>query len=256
MSKNAENKRVNLLGIPLDVGVSIGQVCQMLAEKKKACLVTFVNPAAWQMAEARPEYLPSLEQMTLILPDGEGVAFGCRTLMEEDCQRISFDMSSLADPFFKTAVEKGLSIMLVGGQPGVDETVQVKLHDNYPDLKILGTSHGYGDFGQKIEGILAKSPDAVIVGMGAPRQEAFLVALRDAGYKGMAITCGGFFDQYLASDPYYPKWVDQWNLRFVWRFYKEPRRLWRRYLIDYQLFVKRMVCALFEKYKAQHLKRS
>ncbi|MDX2028946.1 MAG: WecB/TagA/CpsF family glycosyltransferase [Alphaproteobacteria bacterium] len=248
-------KRITFLGLPLDVGASVEGVCQLLQKKGKPRLVTFINPAAWALAEKRPEYVPTLEQMSLNLPDGEGVALACRLLTKEDCQRVSFDMTSLADPFLRAVIERKASLMLVGGDPGVDESMHEKLHVHYPELKIVGTFHGYGDFGPKVEGVIAKSPDAVIVAMGAPRQEAFLLALRDAGYKGMAITCGGFFDQYLLADPYYPRWVDEWNIRFLYRLYKEPGRLWRRYLIEYQVFIKKLVCAIVEKVKGVYLKR-
>jgi N-acetylglucosaminyldiphosphoundecaprenol N-acetyl-beta-D-mannosaminyltransferase len=36
---------------------------------------------------------------------------------------------------------------------------------------------------------------------------------------------------------YYPAWIDKWNLRFLYRIYMEPGRLWKRYLIDYQSFL-------------------
>ncbi|MGE3623585.1 MAG: WecB/TagA/CpsF family glycosyltransferase, partial [Bdellovibrionales bacterium] len=74
------------------------------------------------------------------------------------------------------------------------------------------------------------------------------------GYGGLAITCGGFFDQYLEGDKYYPDWVDTWNLRFAWRLYKEPRRLWKRYLIDYQFFIWTALGAALRKFTPQPVK--
>lgn len=247
MVLNMAFKRIEFLGFPLDVGVDAEHICELLGKKGGPYLISFVNPAAWALAKRRPEYLEYLRQMSLNLADGEGVACTCRWLLNENCQRLSFDMSSLAPPFFKKAVEKGASIMLIGGKPGVDEEVQGKLQTYMPNIRIIGSQHGYGDIMPKVSAVIKAAPNAVIVGMGSPRQEAFLLALRDAGYKGLAITCGGFFDQYLSADPYYPGWIDQYNLRWAYRLYKEPGRLWRRYLIDYPRFLWRAFVAFAHK---------
>ena len=83
--------------------------------------------------------------------------------------------------------------------------------------------------------------------MGAPRQEQFLINLKNAGWTGIGFTCGGFFDQIVDRVDYYPGWVDKMNLRFLYRLLKEPRRLWRRYLIDYQVFMKRFLKEYFSR---------
>lgn len=245
---------IDFLGIPLSSGIGVEEVCQLLGEKKPR-LVTFINPQAWAMARKQPGYLSALKEMDAVLPDGQGVVWVCRLLTHKSCTRVSFDMTSLADSFFKTAVKKKISVFLAGGRPGVDEEVHTKLQAYYPELNIAGTMHGFGEFPAMTARIMEKKPGAVIVGMGAPRQEEFLLALREADYKGLAITCGGFFDQYLEANQYYPAWIDRFHLRFLWRLYKEPRRLWRRYLIDYQVFVWLTVKELVLKYTPPQVKK-
>jgi N-acetylglucosaminyldiphosphoundecaprenol N-acetyl-beta-D-mannosaminyltransferase len=254
-------RRIHFLGLPLDVEADTQTVCDMLRDKKSPHFISFVNPSAWALAKKNSNYLGALNSMSVVLVDGEGVACACRVLLKEKCHRLSFDMSSLADSFFKTAQAEKSSLMLVGGEPGVSDNASAKLRAYYPFLDVAETMHGYGSIQDKIDRIMEKKPDVVIVGMGTPRQEMFLTALRAAGYKGFAITCGGFFDQYLKSqgDRYYPRWIDRWNLRFLYRLYKEPRRLWRRYLIDYQIFcgcaLMALPHALFEKCFGQQEKR-
>jgi N-acetylglucosaminyldiphosphoundecaprenol N-acetyl-beta-D-mannosaminyltransferase len=244
-------QRIDFLGLPLDTGVDSDGVCGLLSQRDESRLISFINPAAWALAKKDPNYLEMLKQMNLVLPDGEGVALGCRLLNNVACPRISFDMSSLADPFFKTLQRTGASLMIIGGLPTVDEHFHEKLVLTYPTIKIFGTTHGFGEFAPKIAMVMNTQPDAVLVGMGAPRQEAFLLALREAGYKGLAITCGGFFDQYLEDEDYYPAWVDKANLRFAFRLYKEPSRLWKRYLIEYQIYMARLTHALLAKYRGK-----
>lgn len=242
------SERIDFLGLPLNTGVTIADICALMKDKNGPHLVSFINPASWALSKRNADYGKALEGMSYVLPDGQGVALACRWLTGQKAPRISFDMSSLADPFFKAASEAGATVVLAGGKPGVDEHTQEKLRTHYPNLKIIGTQHGFAELAPKIVAILKLAPDAVVVGMGSPRQEMFLIALRASGYKGLAITCGGFFDQYLEADDYYPKWINQLHLRFAWRLFKEPKRLWRRYLIDYQLFIWRFLQALWGKY--------
>jgi N-acetylglucosaminyldiphosphoundecaprenol N-acetyl-beta-D-mannosaminyltransferase len=245
--------RIDFLGLPLDTGFTQQDVLGLLQKKGELRMVSFINPSAWALARKDAEYLELLKQMNTVLPDGEGVALGCRLLHELPCPRLSFDMSSLADPFFKAMEAQGLNLMIAGGVPTIDEHFHDKLMLTYPKLKVAGTVHGFGDFAPKIAMATTLNPDVVLIGMGAKRQEAFALALRDAGYKGLAITCGGFFDQYLETESgrYYPAWVDKMNLRFAYRLYKEPGRLWRRYLFDYQTYIARVTEALALKYRGK-----
>ena len=231
--------RINFLGLPLDVNVDANAVCDML-RKKSSMDITFINPSAWAVAQKDTAYARALGQMSLVLADGIAVAAACQKLTGEDCKRVSFDMTSLADPFFKTMADKKMSVILVGGRPGIADNVAAKLLEHYPNLIIAECMHGFGEFESKIEHIKAKAPDAVIIAMGLPRQEAFQMQLREAKFKGLSITCGGFFDQYLEAEgtQYYPAWINRFHLRFAYRLFKEPGRLWRRYLIEYQLFFK------------------
>lgn len=241
------HERITLLDMPFDTGVTIADILALLKDKSRGRFISFVNPSAWALARANVAYRGFLEKMDLVLPDGQGVVLACRLLTEKESTRISFDMSSLAGPFFSTLQESGGSLMVVGGQPGVDESVMDKIGIKYPGLVLKGSAHGYGDMGPKVALVMEKNPDAVVVGMGAVRQEEFLLHLKEAGYKGMALTCGGFLDQYLLADDYYPDWIDRYNLRFAYRLYKEPQRLWQRYLLDYPYFIGRTAETLVRK---------
>jgi len=241
-------QRALFLGLPLDADADVQTVCNMLHDKSSPHGVTFVNPYAWAVAKRDPEYLLALGNMSLVLADGHGIACAYRWLLKGKCPRISFDMTSLADAFFKRALAENATLVLVGGKPGVGEAVGAKLVKYYPGIRVVGALDGYSPVETGIERIMMLKPDVVVVGMGVPKQESFLQALRDAGYNGFAITCGGFFDQYLAScgNRYYPEWIDRLNLRFLYRLCKEPRRLWRRYLIDYRVFLARAGASALE----------
>jgi UDP-N-acetyl-D-mannosaminuronic acid transferase (WecB/TagA/CpsF family) len=69
------------------------------------------------------------------------------------------------------------------------------------------------------------------------RQESYMLSLVDSGWTGVGICVGGFFPKLANPDLEYPEWSKKLNLRFLGRLVKEPRRLSRRYFIDYQRFI-------------------
>src|SRR5690606_4597421 len=102
----------------------------------------------------------------------------------------------------------------------------------YPDLKILGSRSGYFSDDQEKNDFLmhlaAVDPDIVVVGMGTPFQEEFLVKLTQLRWSGMGFTCGGFFHQTAKKgSSYYPRWVDKLQLRWLYRIWDEPKLIKR-----------------------------
>jgi exopolysaccharide biosynthesis WecB/TagA/CpsF family protein len=74
--------------------------------------------------------------------------------------------------------------------------------------------------------------NVVLMGLGAPMQEAYAAAVAPAFERGgVALTVGGFLDQ-IAQPGYYPAWAYPLSLNWLVRLYREPRRMWRRYSVD------------------------
>ena len=74
--------------------------------------------------------------------------------------------------------------------------------------------------------------------MGAPAQEKFLGDLWRSGWRGAGYTCGGFLEQIVGTaGEYFPPWTNRFHLRWLFRLYKEPRRMWKRYLLQYPKFL-------------------
>lgn len=74
--------------------------------------------------------------------------------------------------------------------------------------------------------------DVVVLGLGAPLQDSYLLALLDNGVTGrLLITCGGWIDQVSRSD-YYPPYAYRLRINWLFRVLREPARLWRRYTVE------------------------
>lgn len=195
-------------------------------------ITTFLNHYSYQIARNELGTVGSFDN---IYCDGIFLCLFFR-MLGYNVQRTSFDMTSAAPVIFEEASEKGLTIALVGGEPGIAHNAKQRFEESYPRLNIVFDCSGF--FGspeersQAIEEIASMNPDIVICGMGTPLQESFLLDLRGKGWDGAGYTCGGFLHQTANKGVrYYPELIDKFNLRWFYRMLDEPK-LVRRYTLD------------------------
>ncbi len=196
---------------------------------------TFVNPYSYLMLRNNPV----LDDVDNIMIDGGLFVMLYNMLLGKKESRISFDMTSLAPKVFKQAEESGQSLYFVGSkQEEISQALEV-IKSEFPKLNIIKYRNGYflgNEWQEEIDAVSELNPDIVIVGMGTPIQETFLIDLRKKGWTGTGFTCGGFLHQTAKGIQYYPKWIDKLNLRWMYRIYDEPK-LFKRYTLDYGNFL-------------------
>lgn len=209
-----------------------------LSESSGSCvveqgLVTFVNPYSYTQIRRNGHLLSSFDRVGV---DGISMVRLLRVCLGLKVERISFDMTSLASLVFTSLAEQGKSVFLVGAREREISVARERLSNAFSHLNIAGYRCGF--FADEkarvaaIQRIVDLNPDAVVVGMGTPVQEQFLVDLWHAGWRGAGYTCGGFFHQIAKQLDYYPGWINRMNLRWAYRIWDEPK-LARRYGIDY-----------------------
>ncbi len=215
--------------------------------ENKGNIYTFLNPVSYLEALKNKDLYTGFDG---ILVDGKFLAVAIRLLYRQRVKRLSFDMTSLAPELFAYSEIHNKTIYIVAGkQNEVDSTIAT-FAEHYPKLNFVGARNGYFDDDQEIEceiqKIVSVNPDFVVCGMGALKQEQFLMRLKKAGYKGVGFTCGGFISQTSKRNDivYYPKFFDILDLRFVYRMIKEKHTR-KRYL---QAFVFFPICFLKEKF--------
>jgi N-acetylglucosaminyldiphosphoundecaprenol N-acetyl-beta-D-mannosaminyltransferase len=97
------------------------------------------------------------------------------------------------------------------------------------------------------EDINASEADVVWVGIGVPRQEKWMTALRPYLDAPVLVGVGAAFDFLAGLVPQAPPWIQKRGLEWAYRLAQEPRRLWRRYLRYNPRFV-----AAFARQMAAH----
>ncbi|MBQ0959923.1 WecB/TagA/CpsF family glycosyltransferase [Ideonella sp. 4Y11] len=219
------------------------ELVDQASARQRAVLITFVNPLSVRTAKLNQAHIKHLHDFDYVFADGILMAKVCSLVEGREVTRISFDGNSIATDVLMWAGKTGRKVAFVGGAEGIAAEAGRILQGVF-DLKIVSTRSGYfdgreqrGEYCRKL--VASDQPELVVCGMGAPFQEEFLLDLRASGYNALAFTCGGYFDQVVESksNEYYPRWVNRWNIRALYRLYKEPARLWRRYTVQYLPFL-------------------
>jgi N-acetylglucosaminyldiphosphoundecaprenol N-acetyl-beta-D-mannosaminyltransferase len=141
-------------------------------------------------------------------------------------------------PFMAEAARAGWRVFYLGSKPGVAEKAATLLRARHPGLQIA-TAHGYFDARRDspeneriIEAINAFRPHVLLVGMGMPRQQHWVLENHERLAVNAISTSGAALD-YVAGDiPTPPRWSGQVGLEWLFRLLAEPRRLAGRYLVE------------------------
>jgi N-acetylglucosaminyldiphosphoundecaprenol N-acetyl-beta-D-mannosaminyltransferase len=141
-------------------------------------------------------------------------------------------------PLMEAAAQGGWRVFALGGQPGVFERAAVRLRASHPGLVLAG-AHGFFDPARGSAGsraalaeIAAFRPNLLLVGMGMPRQEHWVHEHRSALDANAILMAGAAFDYVAGVVSTPPRVAGAAGLEWAWRLAAEPRRLWRRYLIE------------------------
>lgn len=143
----------------------------------------------------------------------------------------------------ESSVAKGYRHFLYGGRDGVAEQLKDALTRRFPGLKIVGTytppfrplsPEEEEDLRAQIE---ATAPDVLWCGLSTPKQERFMAAYRGRLPVKLMVGVGAAFDLLSGNLDEAPNWMKQSGLQWFYRLIKEPKRLWRRYLLNNPRFV-------------------
>jgi N-acetylglucosaminyldiphosphoundecaprenol N-acetyl-beta-D-mannosaminyltransferase len=141
---------------------------------------------------------------------------------------------------------RGLSIYLLGSEPGIAAEAGERLKRWYPRLRVAGTHHGFFEIGSPhaervVEDINARRPDILLAGMGTPKQEQWVTEHADRVDAGVLWTVGALFDYVSGRIPRAPGWLADNGLEWIFRLGIEPQRMWRRYLLGNPMFLSRVL---------------
>ncbi len=241
-----KQSRASLLGMPLDTGLTPGQVLEHLGGSP--VLLSYLNPFAWAIARRDTDYLENLEKMDLVVCDGIAIQKATRRFLGQETSIISLDYSGIGQNYLKLLQQRGSRICLVGSTEANLLKAKLKLKTDFPSINIIATFPGYENGPEDARDfILEREPDFVLAGLGMGQQERFLLALREQGWPGTGICVGAFIDRLANPDHDYPAWSVRLRVRFLGNLSRRPFYYLRRYCVDYLPFLKQYMLQALRK---------
>jgi N-acetylglucosaminyldiphosphoundecaprenol N-acetyl-beta-D-mannosaminyltransferase len=176
----------------------------------------------------------------LVVPDGVPLTWVGRRLLGRTVERVYGPDLALA--LAARAVASGWRVYLYGGTPGVADALGEALRGRFPGLDVVGTRSPPfrpltpEEDEQELGAIRSAAPHLVLVGLGCPKQEVWMAA-HAARLPAVLVGVGAAFDFHTGAKRQAPRWMMAAGLEWLFRLGTEPRRLWRRYLVNNPWFM-------------------
>lgn len=184
----------------------------------------------------------------LAIPDGMPLVWASR--LQRTPLRTRVAASHLVYPLCRRAAALGYSVYLLGGSEAASARAAAALEAAAPGLSIAGCSsppHGFEssptETARVLESLKQAAPDIVICAFGFPKQERLMTVLCRLFPSAWFIGAGGTLTIAAGITPAAPRWMRQSGLEWLHRLRLEPRRLFRRYIIDDIPFALRLLAA-------------
>lgn len=177
----------------------------------------------------------------LVTPDGMPLVWLSRVLGFPHVERVYGPDLLLA--LCERSIQRGYRHFFYGGAPGVAEKLVLRLQSRFPGLTVCGT---YAppfrpltpeEDREVMAQIDAAKPDIVWVGISTPKQQRWMAEHVGRLHAPVLIGVGAAFDFHAGVKRQAPRWMQRSGLEWCFRLLAEPRRLWRRYLLDNPSFV-------------------
>lgn len=199
-----------------------------LESNKKMFIVT-ANPETLMIGVNTPDFNNVLmKDYVTITPDGIGVVKALSMLNFDVQERITgVDISK---HLLEVGNQMHKSVYLYGAKQEVLEALVARIGTEFPNLTILGAKDGYNNNDDDVfKDIVDKKPDNVLVALGIPRQELLINKYYNQMKKGIFVGVGGSFDVLSGTKKRAPKLFIKFNLEWLYRISKEPKRFGRFY---------------------------
>ena len=193
--------------------------------------------------DANPDLMPLYVQADYIFADGMPVVWASKALGGP----VLPERVTGADLFValaRNAAAASLPIFVIGGMPGQEEELQQAFARVYPGLRaqVFAPSMQFDPLGaegeEALRRIAAMRPAIVFTCLGMPKQERFALLQRARIEAPLVLCVGAAMEFALGFKQRAPMWMQKSGLEWFWRLASEPRRLWRRYLVQSTRFAR------------------
>lgn len=224
------------------------QVVDILIQKQKNAYVVTPNVDHIVKLESNENLKKAYSEADLILADGKPLIWASKIYRKPIKEKISG--SDLFPELCKHSAKKNYKMFFLGAKEGVAAKAAEKLKEKYKGLEIVGCYSppmGFENDSVELDKItsLVKSvnPHILILALGCPKQEIFAHQYRNVFNVPLTFCLGATLDFEAGNVKRAPHWMANAGLEWAYRMYKEPKRMFKRYVLEDWKFAK-----LFVKY--------
>ena len=207
-------------------------------------LINTINAHSFNTAQKDDLFAEALKNGDYLMPDGAGIVKACRWLRCKSQPRERVAGWDLFEFEMGRLDARGGRCMFMGSSPKVLALIVERAKAVYPNIEVVTYSPPYKpEFTKEdneaiVKAINTADPDLLWIGMTAPKQEKWTYSHWDE----LDIHChvgtiGAVFDFFAGTYRRAPQWWQDHSLEWLYRLLKEPRRMWRRYVIGNPLFL-------------------
>ena len=232
----------------------LGSKAELASLPEGKLLINTVNAHSFNTAKKDQLFADALTNGDVLIPDGVSIVKACKWIKakSQPKERIagwdlfSFEMEKLEreSEELRTKSEESKIVMFMGSSQKVLDLIVKRAAEVYPHLKVVTYSPPYkpefSDEDNKaiIDAINAANPDLLWIGMTAPKQEKWTYShWNELNIHCHVGTIGAVFDFFAGTVERAPIWWQEHGLEWLYRLIKEPKRMWRRYIIGNSLFL-------------------
>ncbi|HCY74566.1 MAG TPA: hypothetical protein DHV28_01475 [Ignavibacteriales bacterium] len=201
-------------------------------------IITGANVNTINLALENLKFGEVLSKFNLVHPDGIGVFLASKFLYGKNGFTKRINGSDFYTELIKESLKNNWSYFFFGD---TDETL-TKISKANPDLCVKGFCNGFNFINDElIKNINTAKPDILIVGLGSPKQEDWIVNNKENVNTKVIIAVGDGIKVFAGTKKRGPKIIQKIGLEWFVRFLYEPKRLWKRYFIGIPLFIFRVM---------------
>lgn len=207
-------------------------------------LINTINAHSYNTALKDPVFAEALMNGDALIPDGASIVMACRWLKAKSQPTERIAGWDLFEYEMNRLNAKGGKCFFMGSSERVLALIKEKAQKIYPNIIVETYSPPYKpEFSDEdnimiIEAINNANPDILWIGMTAPKQEKWAYThWNELDIHCHCGTIGAVFDFFAGTVERAPLWWQKHSLEWLYRLLKEPKRMWRRYIIGNTLFI-------------------
>lgn len=211
--------------------------------REKPIVIDCLNPHSFITANDDPEFKQALEECDILLPDGVGICMEIHRYRNKQIKKIAGD--DLHMHLLDELNAIGGKAFYMGSRLDVLQKIKDRITLDYPNIKVMVHSPSYApkfsdeENAEIVSKIEAFAPDVLLVGLTAPKQEKWIHSqLGRLTTPKVICAIGGAFEFFAGTIKRAPQWAINIHCEWLWRFMREPRRMWQRNMVSTPRFLR------------------